>query len=233
MNKKKVFKVILIVLLILFLLFVINTVRKIIIIKNLQSKVSQYMDSTNCYMKSTSKAEETTTIETYRKDDKSLTKLNVVLPNGTRNLISYTDGEIKNVYIDVDTNTSKSKVAMLNTEGIVMTSSILDWLYTENFGQLILMAITSNIKSETLNGIDCYIVNGFHVANMLTSDFNVPGYYIEKETGLVIRNSDGVITKEDGTSSVVIVDREYKFDVVTDEDLVEPDISEYTIKENN
>lgn len=135
--------------------------------------------------------------------------------------------------IDVNTDTSKSKVAMLNTEGIVMTPSILDWLHTENLGQLILMAITSNIKSETLNGIDCYIVNGFHVANMLTSDFNVPWFYIEKETGLVIRHSDGTRTNEDGTSTVIVVDCEYKFNVVTDEDLLEPDISKYTIKENN
>lgn len=39
--------------------------------------------------------------------------------------------------------------------------------------------------------------------------------------------------EENGNKIPIIMDYEYKFDIATDEDLKEPDISEYTVQENN
>ena len=57
-------------------------------------------------------------------------------------------------------------------------------------------------------------------------------FYVDKETGLVIRTI-GVATVSNGNGEKMdtVTDYQYKFDVVTDEDFIEPDISNYEIKQ--
>lgn len=58
------------------------------------------------------------------------------------------------------------------------------------------------------------------------------GLYIDKETGLPIRLPGGTIKSNKETTDI-IKEFDYKFDTVTDEDIQEPDITQYKIYENN
>lgn len=52
-----------------------------------------------------------------------------------------------------------------------------------------------------------------------------------KDTGLKVKEFNGTIG--DGENKInIVLDYHYEFDIVKDEDLKEPDISEYTIQEN-
>ena len=55
--------------------------------------------------------------------------------------------------------------------------------------------------------------------------------YVEKDTGLPIKLVEKI--EENGAIKEHITEYKVEFDCVTDEDLVEPDISEYKIQENN
>ena len=66
MNKKKVLKIILLIVLIAIVIFLAITIRKMIIISNLNNKVSKYINSNNRYEKIVNNSEGTT--EFYLKD---------------------------------------------------------------------------------------------------------------------------------------------------------------------
>ena len=55
--------------------------------------------------------------------------------------------------------------------------------------------------------------------------------YFEKETGLIIREFNGTSTKENGEVTNLVTDYRYEFNNVKDEDIIEPDISKYTIQQ--
>jgi len=233
MKVKKVLKIIGVILLVLIVLLIIHTVRNYIIISNLQNKLSQYSDSKNYYIKSVF-ADYEQTGETWVKDDKYLVRIDNITEQGKRTIINYCDGKTVNTYIELDTNTNKSKIALLNSNGLPSPAEIGDFLATENGGQLILNSMLSSVKSEKLNDIDCYKITGFQTPNMLfMTTFETPCIYVEKDTGITIQYFSGTMQDNNGNSKDIIVNREYKFNTVTDDDLKEPDISQYTIRENN
>ena len=88
--------------------------------------------------------------------------------------------------------------------------------------QLILQfsCINAKIKSVDYNGKECYIVKEFMSSISLTSEGAET--YIDKETGLFVKSTEADIVNE----------REYEFNTVDDSVFTEPDISQYTLKEN-
>ena len=55
--------------------------------------------------------------------------------------------------------------------------------------------------------------------------------YLDKETGLAVKTIE-TIKNEDGTIEDSVTTYEQKIDVVTDEDMKEPDREEFIIEEN-
>lgn len=218
MNKKKILKVIGIILLIIFVIFLIHTIRNYIIITNLQNKISKYSNSTNYHIKSTSISDEGTkvTMEYYRKDDRQVVFMERNLNGEIVKLSMYDNGE----RTDTFTESNDSKVVQLNTGGI-MSVNIYNFLETDNNWQTMLGSMVAKIKSTNYNGKDCYIVSEFLSSTSLTSEGQKN--YIEKDTGLFV--------KTEGTG--MNMEREYEFDNVDDSIFAEPDISQYTLKENN
>lgn len=215
-----ILKIILIFILIIVSILFINTTRKVIIINNLQNKASEYINSTNYYIRRVSTEDGfETVVETYKKDQITLQKITKTSYEGTSTMINYSKNGITNTYIE---DTNKSKIAILNVENASMSNSIDNWVSTQGLRHTISSSLMCSIKSEKINGIDCYKITNFYPSQSLMSDFENPSFYINKETGLMIKNNDY------GSSYF-----EYTFDVVTDQDLIEPDINEYTIQENN
>ncbi len=218
MKMKKILKVLVIIIAVLILVLLIHTIRNYVIITGLQSKISEYSNSTNYYTKSVAKEENGTiiTMEYYKKDNKEVVFLERNLNGEITKVSMYNNGE----RTDTFTETKDSKIAQLNS-GTLMSVGIYNRLETENNWQTILGSITSRVRSTKYNDKDCYIVSGFMSSTSLT--FEGAETYIEKDTGLFAKNIEGGLETE----------REYEFNNVKDLIFTEPDISQYILQENN
>ena len=220
MNKKRIVMILLLIILIFIIVFLGFTIRKMIIIKDLNQKVSEYMNSNNHYEKIINNSNETETItEYYCKGENAVTFLKTTIKSTgeTRKLMNYYNGEKVNTYIE----TGENKIAILDSNGLPSKIMIIGFDYGNNIFNLFMQAITSSIKSIEYNGKDCYLFNSKMADEC----------YIEKETGLILRAKYGTEVSENGNKSGIIVEYFYEFNNVDDSIFVEPDISEYTIQE--
>lgn len=214
MKGKKILKIVLIVILVLIVLLLVNTIRKYIIVKDLQNKISKYTSSNNYHMSLTSYNKiigQKGKVEYYKKDKKELYIMETTLNEKNAKLSSYNNGEridvfyegpdYKNAEIDSD---FISKIELHN--GIDYTGSDLNTFLTCLMGVI-------KINSTKYNDIDCYLV----------TLGGKEKYYIEKDTGLLLKSF----------VSNYEVERSYEFNNVSDEVFIEPDIGQYTILKNN
>ncbi len=217
MSKKKILKIIGIVLLVIIIIFLIYTIRNYIIISNLQNKMSNYSNSTNYYTKSVTTESDASvvTMKYYKKNNKEVVFIERNLNGEISKISMYNNGERKDTFWD----NKDSKVAKLNSDGL-MAVNIYNGIETDNKWQTFLGGMLASIKSTNCDGKECYRIKGFLSTTLLnTKESEV---YIEKDTGLYLKRIDEGITSE----------REYEFDNVDDSIFVEPDISQYTLKEN-
>ena len=221
MNKKKVLKIILLIVLIAIVIFLAITIRKMIIISNLNNKISKYINSNNRYEKIVNNSEGTT--EFYLKDENALMIYTSKEKDTGKNrkLMQYTKGDKVNTYIDVE----DSKIAMLGASKDEVPSQIIimGFDYENNLWNLFKLAVMSKIKTAKYEGKDCYFVQSLIADNA----------YIQKETGLTLKANNGYSVKEDGTEEAIVAEYYYEFGNVDDSIFVEPDISQYKIQESN
>lgn len=222
-NKMRVLKIILLVILAIFL---ITTGRKMIIIASMSKKANKYINSNNYHQASTAyDGNSLVKIDVYYKDGKRATFLKSITEFGTRKISAYNNGEKTNTYFE---SGDKKIVQFDNTVGLEV--HMFNYFETSNIIEFIASSIMTNIKSTECNGKECYLVTNFMSSSILTGIDE--GTYIEKETGLVVRNSGGRFTDpETGIVTDNVHDITYEFDNVSDDIFIEPDISEYTISE--
>lgn len=225
-NKKlKTLKIILIGILLIFLF---SYIRNIIILVSLNNKVSEYTSSTNYYMKSISHSDEDLIIiENYKKDDRYIRKLKVLSEISRSGITDYCNGETVNTYADMKLYKDgeeelSTKTAKLNKTDTQPKPVIPNDIEINNPIKLFIIPLISTITSEKLNEKDCYKIE-MHFLNSDSGDT----YYIDKETGLMIRKTYIVNNMQNNRIS----DIQYEFNTVTDEDFAEPDISDYEIEE--
>ena len=223
-NKLKILKIILLVILIVFV-GVIGY--KFVVIKSMQDKMENYKDITNFHITKTSYGLNTIIIqEVFCKDDNVSVHVRSFGENmENRELISMKNGHS---YI----TSGENKVAFMNAMPINVPEKVYNHLETENFGEFIAGIFSSHISSVKCNDKDCYKIENFKTSNTV---FPEQGFcvYIDKETGLVVRVEEGTRNNETGGFYTQVSDYKYEFNTVTDEDFKEPDISEYTIQQEN
>jgi hypothetical protein len=219
------------IILIIIILFILIIARKFIILKTIYNKQNNYIDSTNFQYKNTIYAEDTIiTLEWYRLNNKfiEISTLGSGTDKKLDNIISYYNGDSYNRYIECfNANSSDiyEKTAYLNCKNDFNDlPSISSAFWIEDTSQLITLSIFSSITSETFNEKPCYRI----IDRSLGTTSNII-YYIDKETGLLMRKISDGYEHENGTSSGNIIDFTYKFDCVTEDDFIEPDINEYQI----
>lgn len=219
MKCKKVLKIVGIILLILIILILIHTIRNFIIIRNLQNQIAEYTNSKNYYIKSIANENNgvVVKIEYYQKDNKQVVFLERD-NNGEKTKISmYNNGETINTF----TETSDAKTVKLNSPSSIQVQ-VVNVLYTDNNWQTFLYSIISKVKKVEYNGKECYSIDNFlSPYYMYGTEKNEA--YIEKETGLLLKQTIDNITTQ----------KEYQFNNVDDSIFIEPDISQYTLQENN
>ena len=123
--------------------------------------------------------------------------------------------------IDTFTETKDSKTVKLNSASSMVGAQIIDVFQTDSLWQTFLYSIPARIKTTKIEEKNCYAIKNYLSPYLLYGTNNTE-YYIEKETGLVIK------TIIDDTTAT----REYEFDNVDDQIFVEPDVSQYTLRED-
>lgn len=220
MNKKKVFKTIGILVLIIVILMLLYVIRNTIIVTKLQKNIKEYTSKTNFSIKVTNLTSETSkmTVNYYKKDNKEAVILERNVDENSVKMSFYNNGERRDLFIE----TNDKKTVQVNTKNQLLGLNITDSLQTDNVCQTILYSSIARIKTENVNGKECYKVSNFYSPYWMYGD-NITEFYIEKDTGLLIKT---VIDDE-------IAVREYSFDDVEDSAFVEPDIGLYTVVEEN
>ena len=220
MNKKKVFKTIGILVLIIVVLMLLYVIRNTIIVTKLQKNIKEYTSKTNFSIKVTNLTSETSkmTVNYYKKDNKEAVILERNVDENSVKMSFYNNGERKDLFIE----TNDKKTVRVNTKNQLLGLNITDSLQTDNLWQTILYSSIARIKTENVNGKECYKVSNFYSPYWMYGD-NITEFYIEKDTGLLIKT---VIDDE-------VAVREYSFDDVEDSAFVEPDIGLYTVVEEN
>ncbi len=220
MNKKKIFKTIGILVLIIVILMLLYVIRNTIIVTKLQKNIKEYTSKTNFSIKVTNLTSETSkmTVNYYKKDNKEAVILERNVDENSVKMSFYNNGERKDLFIE----TNDKKTVQVNTKNQLLGLNITDSLQTDNLWQTILYSSIARIKTEDVNGKECYKVSDFYSPYWMYGE-KITEFYIEKDTGLLIKT---VIDDE-------VAVREYSFDDVEDSAFVEPDIGLYTVVEEN
>ena len=228
-NKMKILKI---TLLAILLILVLSYVRKMVILVSLSNKVDKYTSSTNYYIKSVNYSgydDSIITIESYVKDEKIIDRFKLLSETNKINNTNYFNGKTVNSYAEIEfdeeTEEQKSrKTAELNQERELL-AFIPDYIDISHPVMFFGLPLFSSIQSDKCDERECYKIT----VNSLGDNYDTV-YYIEKETGLTIRIL-GHTTDTHNIKHDNITNLEYKFDMVTDEDFIEPDLSEYEIQE--
>lgn len=226
-NKFKYRRILLAVIFLIAIILLIMVSRNIIIIKNLQSKVSEYINAENYQITIYNYERERLQIfDTYKKEQRKLVTLKVLEREGKKKIANYSDVNQTNTYIEIN----QEKIAILgNTWGLPSAVEIPTPLYTNNIFELIVISILSDIKTEECNGQECYKIEK---TNSIFDKSDNNTFYLDKKTGLLIRAFEGT-NEESGDKVNLITDYKYEFNSVTDEQLQEPDITQYEVQKNN
>ena len=236
---KKFLKLILIILLALILIGICLIGRKVIILSKLDKHVSDLEDAKdNIYMKINNVVDSTKEIETelFIKGDiekainvvKETTKrIQIVYPTERKVFIEAEGNKALSIYKETSAKRTTDVNAAQTTHTVLP-----NYAHSMSIIERVITALNTNIKSTSIDGKECYELSGLHSPIFLYQENTKSmSLYLEKDTGLPIKLVENI--EENGIEKEKLVEYEIKFDVVTDEDLKEPDISEYTIQENN
>lgn len=241
MDKKKIIKIFLLLILLLFLAFIILTIRKTIILLDIDNKVSNLENiKQNVYVKTSSiTSEYTLETERFIKDDIDKLILQRKNKDGTETkIIQYDNAERHRVYVEKDGNINITTDTVYEgispkpvrdshieaPEGVTPFASytiIPNAVYSNSLIERIINSMLTSLKTVKKGEKEFYEISGKYSSSTLYSENTEKiSVYVEKETGLTIKKVE--IINENGKSAENITTFEYKFDSVTDEDVKEP-----------
>lgn len=238
-KKMKLWKKVLIIIAIILLIFIVIVLRKFIILADIDSKVSKYENNnSNIYSKIIStNSEYTMQTECYIKDDIIKYVFEKTDKNGEKTkLTQITYPHERKLYAE-DANKKVMRVykeeapvrgSHIETEAPATISTIVNFGYSMSIPERIINSICTSIKSTEVNGKDCYELSGIMSSNYTTSKDSKVKAYTEKETGLPVKYIE--YDKDNNQNVITTTEYEYKFNCVTDEDLAEPDESQYELQ---
>ena len=222
MNKKivkKILKTILIILLVLFVLFLLHSFRNFMIIRKLQKSIEPYLSSTNYHLHSINSQDngDSIVMDYYKKGSKETSIIERVSEKNPTKKSTYINDESVTTYID-----TPSEKYVTPNRNIVLSINIYNWCESDNNWQTFLISAFCNIRTSKYNEKDCYIISNFFSPYFLYESFDSNLLYVEKDTGLLLKTKVGSMVSE----------RSYEFNTVNDSFFVQPNINEYTLKED-
>lgn len=244
MEKKKIklWKKILMILLVIVIIFAIIFIRRATILADIDKKVTECENNNkNFYVKSTYETSKyTMEINRYIKDNVDklvIEKTNIDGNKAKITAITYPeerkvfteagDNKVMNVYKE------KAAIRGAHMENTTETSYTIfsNPAYSMSVIERIINAIGTRIKSVKVDNKDCYELSSLTNTNFLYDDNTTKMLvYVEKDTGLTLKIIQEI--KENNEKEQETKKFEYKFNQVTDEDVKEPDNSEYKLQFN-
>lgn len=240
-KKMKLWKKILIVLAILLIILIIFIGRKVIILSNLDNKVSDYENNyKNIYIKTIFDYND------YKSESERFVKDNVdklviektdntgekskiiqITYENERKMFTEANGnKIMNVYKEE----TAVRGAHIEDSANFSYSVIRNFAYATSLPERILDAIVTKIKLVEIDNKQCYELSSTHNSNFLYSEnTSEMKAYVEKDTGLPVKMIE--VVNENGERKENISTFECKFNIVTDEDIKEPNNDEYKLQE--
>lgn len=213
-NKK--LKILKYALLIIILIYVIAVGRRTIIMSSLSGKATENQINDNYYVRLYSYQGDTLTItESYNKGEDYLTTLTKVVNGSNIQKITYYRKGEEQLFM----TESEGKKYVLNTETMIGGYILPVTYVSDGILANLQYALITGIDSTYCNGKECYVIKG-----------NSYERYIDKETGLAVRNIEKS-NKEITRKNDAVVDYEYKFNIVKDSDIVKPDTTGYIVNE--
>ncbi|MCI8383559.1 MAG: hypothetical protein HFJ33_01580 [Clostridia bacterium] len=223
--KKKIVTILFILLIIGLVVFLANTTRKIIIIKDLQNKVSECEKKENIYTKVDGESaiaekfiKDGVEKDVIKKRDNTVTMIQVIKEHERRMYVIA--GEQKTLTISKE---EKNDLA---------PTKVVSFVDTVTWKELLHDSIVSKIYTEKVDGYECYVIDSMKNTNATYSEGTISlKMYLNKETGLAVKVIE-TIKDENGSMKENVTTYNQKFDIITDEDMIEPNIQEFTIQEN-
>ena len=235
-NKLRILEIII---LIIVVAFIVNTGRKMYIITDLNNKAQEYIKLEN-YHRTSYSLDNGNYIkeEVFSMGDRKKIITTTMSEDGEKEVVTIYGTKIgtvqdtqsyppieqykQNMYKVTDTE----KLALLDVEiGMAIDNQEAFW-GIENTKDLIMSAITTSINKATYDGKECYYVSNSQ--NILPNT----SMYVNKETGLLISTIASESKNVDGTTQRIAgAEYQFEFGTVTEDDFIEPDISEYRIME--
>jgi putative anti-sigma-ylaC factor ylaD len=213
-NKK--LKILKYALLIIILIYVIAVGRRTIIMSSLSGKATENQINDNYYVRLYSYQGDTLTItESYNKGEDYLTTLTKVVNGSNIQKITYYRKGEEQLFM----TESEGKKYVLNAETMIGVYILPVTYVADGILANLQYALITGIDSTYCNGKECYVIKG-----------NSYERYIDKETGLAVRNIEKS-NKEITRKNDAVVDYEYKFNIVKDSDIVKPDTTGYIVNE--
>ncbi len=242
-KKMKLWKKILIVIVIILMIAIAIVARRAIILADIDKKVTDYENNNkNIYSKTMYEfSDYNSTIERFIKDDVDKMILERTSKDGEKVTVTqiiyptqrkmFTEArETKVMYIYEEEAPVRGSHLEAGIAPIASYNTIMNFAYSTNLPERILNAIVTSIKTVEIDGKQCYELSSLFSSNVLYQEGTVQNLmYIEKETGLPVK----VIQKvnEDGEIIENTTKYQYSFGTVTDEDMQEPDNTQYTLKQ--
>lgn len=204
--KKKCILVFVIVLGLILIFLSILGVKNYNIIKEIMQKSDEYCNKENVYHKISATDSSLTYIELFKNKEKE--KIVIEKKEDKTKLIQYITPDGYKTYFE-DTNGEITE--MNQNKKIFPIDTITTYLVFKDRINMFFNSIFANIKSEKNGDKEYFVITNIN-CGVTEADAKVK-YYINKENGLVekveMRNKD---------NSISIVNHEYEFDVVTDND---------------
>ena len=204
--KKKCILVFVIVLGLILIFLSILGVKNYNIIKEIMQKSDEYCNTENVYHKISATDSSLTYIELFKNKEKE--KIVIEKKEDKTKLIQYITTDGYKTYFE-DTNGEITE--MNQNKKIFPIDTITTYLVFKDRTNMFFNSIFANIKSEKNGDKEYFVITNIN-CGVTEADAKVK-YYINKENGLVekveMRNKD---------NSISIVNHEYEFDVVTDND---------------
>ena len=225
-KKKKIWKQILILIILLILLVLVIIIsRKATIISSLESKLQEYQQQNNIYSKTTFESQvdvdslKAKSFEIYYKD--GVEKDVITSADNNTKIIQYVYKDKSRIYSEKNGNV---KFENENDSGWTNHLILSSATSSDNLFDLFYNSIVTSIKTENLDGTDCYVLTSRHNSSWIYNEnCKEIQVYVEKETGLIKQVKN--ILEVDGQEKEDIRTSEYSFGTVTDADITEPEIN--------
>ena len=221
-HKLRILKISLLsIIFIIIILFAAFPGRNMMIIASLQNKFKEYeQQSDNVYIKTLYyPSQAIATYDNYYKDgvekhvmtfpEDNVTSMQYVYPNQSKTFVDGPDYK---------------KLSIMG--GQYLYNPLNNYTYYDSLKTLFVMSRSYDITTGDLNGKACYILRATYKKETTGLEL-----YIEKDTGLVLQTTQPVsVNGED--RGIITIQYQYSFGTVTDEDMQEPDATEYTLIED-